>query len=270
VPRAGLACLLLGACSGTTVDLDFVSTPLATLTQLQLDVTSGGRSLLSKSFDGGTIQLPASLRLLVDVTSLDVNATAYDTSDGTRRQMASVRSLSAGTGQQVQIDLSEVSWCPAAPPSTNETVIYGDSLAAGFQIFPYDASAQYTETGDACSGARAVHYQLTGQAVDGLAIQASGPSRLRHVSLHLSASADSKWVVALSSSSDGAIHFLPTPDLCTNDQTSCSLNLTPQWQGFGFDVPDSVPATDKLLIAKEEAAAAVTVNVDDVRYVFAQ
>jgi hypothetical protein len=273
VSRAALGGLLLSACVGSAVDLKFFSDPPATLTHLELDVSSDGGSLLHTSFltDGGTLTLPQSVRLLVDVPELDVHATAFDTDGGTRQASGQLFGLAGGT-TPLELDLSAVSWCPAPPASADETVIYDEMKSTVFLPFPYVTNAplpESTDSSEACTGSHALHYTITA-AIDGVGFHWSPARTVRHVSLRLSASDTTPWAITLGQA-DAGIVFLPTPGPCANDQTLCAVQLTPQWQWFAFDVPPEVPPVVQLAVANEFGGShSVTINVDDVRVVFAQ
>lgn len=269
--RAAFGALLLSACAGTALDLEFFSDPAATLTKLDLDVKSNGTTLLSTSFggDGGTLALPQSLRLLLDATSLDVHAKAYDVSGGTRERSAQL-TLGGGT-QKERIDLSMVSWCPATPVSAGETVLYDDTRSGTYLPFGYDPGHPLQDSTDACSGTASLQYTIS-HPIDGVGFVWPVAALARQVSFRVKASEVTPWLALVGDThGDGGFFYLPTPEACRNDTSACDLHLGPEWQGFVFNVPAMVPPINQLEIANDFGDGhSVTLNFDDVRVVFAQ
>ncbi len=267
--RAALVSLWLCGCAGgSQVDVELLSSPEAMVRLLTVEARSGGSTLGSVSFppDGGAgVALPSTLRLLVAAPSLEVEATAFDFDGRTRHRVERLASLRGF--EQLSIDLSDRSWCPAPPPEPDEQVFYGEALADRVFIFGYSGTPP-PPTAQACTGAEAREYPATHQ-YDGMGFSYPD-ARPRRLSLRAWASQTSLWHVGVFREDGTADYWLQPQGLCT-EQAGCGLALDTEWRRLSYEIPSGLRPTNKLLIQTSTPinnGAVVQLRIDDVRLQF--
>jgi hypothetical protein len=265
---ARLVVLLIAGCArGAAVDVELFADPPASLSLLTVKASSRGTALETLTFpaDGGTVELPTSLRLLVDATSLDVEATGFDLQERTRHQTGGIATLATGATEHLRLDLSQTGYCPAPPPASGEVVAYDDEARGGYIPFGY-AMAQFGDTQDprdACSGSVAIEYSVRRQ-YDGFGVIWPAPLKARRVSLRAWLSEPSQFHFAVEA--NNTTYWLPDPPACANNFALCSMSIEPRWQLISFDIPANLPALDNLALQIDAYPGhPMVLRVDDVR-----
>lgn len=255
-----LAALVWSAC-GNEVQVTFVAQPMTRLSSLRVGIKQGDVTLFDDALalDGGSVELPASLRVLVkNEQPLTIRADAVDLADQTR-----TRSVVSGSLQRmnaVEVDLSDATVCPAPPARANEVVLF-DDVAHDRDEFTYFSGPPRHAT-QACSGTVSAEL-VTNDTNDGIGLyvgrqQPSGV-RYRRLSLRLWASRAGNVEMGVVAENPDVYFWLPT-------RTS-KHELGPTWKSFTFDLPDDAPASTAIHVHLAGMPTPVTLRLDDVRIV---
>lgn len=250
-------------CTGCGNELEVTFTGLSgtRLSSLDLGITQGEVSLFSGAIalDGGSLDLPATLRVLVKTAEpVTVRANAVDWADLTRAGTATSGTLQRSS--RLEVDLSEATVCPAPPARTNEVVVFDDETH-GYDEFTYFMGPP-RHVPQACSGT-ALELNTT-NANDGIGFYLGRTMpqgvQQRRLSLRLWASRVGNVEIGfVTEGAQGVPYWLPM-------RTSVH-ELTPDWKSFTFDVPDTIPNTVSIHVHLAGMPTPVIVRVDDVRIV---
>ncbi|MBM4784528.1 MAG: hypothetical protein GQE15_43240 [Archangiaceae bacterium] len=256
-----LAAVGLWSACGNEVQVTFVAQPMARLSSLRVGIKQADVTLFDDSLtlDGGVVDLPASLRVLVkNEQPLTIRADAVDLNDQTR-----TRSVTSGPLRRVntlEIDLSDATVCPPPPPRSNEVVLFDDA-AHDRDEFTYFSGPPRHVT-QACSGAVALEL-VTNDTNDGIGLyvgrQQPAGVRYRRLSLRLWASRVGNVELGVVAENPSIYFWLPT-------RTSVH-EIGPSWRSFAFDLPDDAPASTAIHVHLAGMPTPVTLRLDDVRIV---
>lgn len=255
--------LLLATACGNEVRVTFTAPAGTQLTSLRVGIKQADVSLFDGPLaaDGGVIELPASLKVLVaGEKPLTVHAEAVDVGDRTRAR--SVTSGALSRTNELEIDLSEAVVCPAPPARSNEVVLFDDE-SHDRDEFTYFSGAP-RRSSQACSGTASSEL-VTNNASDGIGLYVGRqvPAGLRYRRLSLRLWASRVGTVQIGLVGDGGAvsdyHWLPT--------VGSVHELSPEWKSFTFDVPETIPNTIAIHVRLNGLATPATVRLDDVRVV---
>lgn len=255
-----LAAVVWCAC-GNEVQLTFVAQPMTRLSSLRVGIKQGDVTLFDDALalDGGAVELPASLRVLVkNEQPLTIRADAVDLFDQTR-----TRSVVSGPLQRtnaVEVDLSEATVCPPPPPRANEVVLFDDQARDRDEFTYFSGVPRHVP--QACSGSAALEL-VTNDTNDGIGLyvgrQQPAGVRYRRLSLRLWASRVGNVELGVVAENPDIYYWLPT-------RTSVH-EVGPTWKSFAFDLPDDAPASTAIHVHLAGLPTPVTLRLDDVRIV---